>query len=691
MTHDQIAALLSKAEEQIRRGEYARAEALANKVLSTNTKRDEDEAQALCVLGMCCKRLGRWDESLTNFQNALVHAEAASNLALQSRILNEVARRQSGRGEHQSALQTASLARDRAEQACDKRWQAEALNTIGIIHGLIGENWLALEHLTQAMALAEAAGDKKSVASILCHMGVVQRRLANYEAALEHYDRALPLAEEAQATQYVASILQNLGNVYGCLADYSQSLNYYVRALEIEEQIGDKDGIGSCLLNIGSTLLMLGDYPRALDHMTRALAFAEACGHKSLAANSVGGIGDAYLRLSDYSHALEYYVRFHALAVDLNNKAYISRSLLDFGMLYFRVSDHSNALNSFAQSMEIAEEIGDMSAVADCLGSIGDIYSAIGDYPRAVEYLRRALDQSTGLGTPRAVGVWRRSIAIVERRMGNLEAAHRGLLECVQFSREILKSNEDVAATLLELGGVLIEQGKAKEALRPLAEAVKLSEELGEKQTSSEAHKEIANVYSMVGQLAIAFEHLTKHLALNKEVFSEESRKKVEQFNMRVAIAEKEKEREIEKMKREQTERELSNTMLQLVAQTELVQEIRTDLVGIMRKFPLPDGAAKELRKRLKVLPCKSVDWAKFDTQFKAAHPEFTKKLAELHPTLTAMELRVCSLLRMNLTSEEIARLFCLSPRSIESHRFRIRKRIGIPRTTDLAVYLAKV
>ena len=149
------------------------------------------------------------------------------------------------------------------------------------------------------------------------------------------------------------------------------------------------------------------------------------------------------------------------------------------------------------------------------------------------------------------------------------------------------------------------------------------------------------------------------------------------------------KDSELHRLRAEQSEKELSNSTLQLVAQTELLSELRDGILGIARRFPLPDGAAKELRERLKVLPCKSVDWKKFDTQFKAAHPEFAKKLLEKFPKLTPTEVRICSLLRMNLRSAEIARLFCLSERTIEHHRANVRTKLKLKTSDDLMKILA--
>jgi DNA-binding NarL/FixJ family response regulator len=147
-------------------------------------------------------------------------------------------------------------------------------------------------------------------------------------------------------------------------------------------------------------------------------------------------------------------------------------------------------------------------------------------------------------------------------------------------------------------------------------------------------------------------------------------------------------ETEIQKLRAERFEIELVNSTLHLLAQTELLSDLRNDLLHIARKIPATEPAALELRERVKNLPCQSIDWEKFDAQFKAAHPEFAKRLLERFPELTPMETRVCTLLRLNLKSQEIAKMFCLEERSVETHRFNIRRKLKLETKQSLSNFL---
>jgi len=99
----------------------------------------------------------------------------------------------------------------------------------------------------------------------------------------------------------------------------------------------------------------------------------------------------------------------------------------------------------------------------------------------------------------------------------------------------------------------------------------------------------------------------------------------------------------------------------------------------------------KQIREKLKDLPCAAIDWAKFEADFQQTYPAFQSQLITTYPELTKMELKICSFLRMNLTSLEVAHLMCKSERSIEWHRLNIRKKLGLTREQDVYAVLAAI
>jgi len=67
------------------------------------------------------------------------------------------------------------------------------------------------------------------------------------------------------------------------------------------------------------------------------------------------------------------------------------------------------------------------------------------------------------------------------------------------------------------------------------------------------------------------------------------------------------------------------------------------------------------------------------------------QKLAVYCSQLTPTEIKICGYLRMNFNSKEIADFMVITPKSVEQHRYRIRKKLQIPRNTSIYSFLVNL
>tara|TARA_R110002051_G_scaffold323966_1_gene419356 strand:- start:2615 stop:5419 length:2805 start_codon:yes stop_codon:yes gene_type:complete len=81
-------------------------------------------------------------------------------------------------------------------------------------------------------------------------------------------------------------------------------------------------------------------------------------------------------------------------------------------------------------------------------------------------------------------------------------------------------------------------------------------------------------------------------------------------------------------------------------------------------------------------------DWKFFENAFNNADKDFLKKVKNVHPELSANDLRLCAYLRLNLSSKEIAPLLNISVRSVEVKRYRLRKKMNLLREDGLTEYI---
>ena len=78
------------------------------------------------------------------------------------------------------------------------------------------------------------------------------------------------------------------------------------------------------------------------------------------------------------------------------------------------------------------------------------------------------------------------------------------------------------------------------------------------------------------------------------------------------------------------------------------------------------------------------------DALDKVQTDDFLHKVKEAYPDLSARELRLCSYLRLNVSSKEIAEYLGISVRGVESLRYRIRKKLNLSKEQDLVEFFLR-
>lgn len=158
----------------------------------------------------------------------------------------------------------------------------------------------------------------------------------------------------------------------------------------------------------------------------------------------------------------------------------------------------------------------------------------------------------------------------------------------------------------------------------------------------------------------------------------------------------KEEER-MQQLRQELLEKELQNKNDELIRQTSahvrknslmqsLIEELDEQKKNLGSQYP--DKLYKKLRVSIEKSLDDQEDWNAFETYFNSAHRDFTDRLRQSFPEITPGDIRVCCLLRMNLSTKEIASLLNISIRAVELRRYRLRKRLNLDGDTNLTDFL---
>ena len=83
-------------------------------------------------------------------------------------------------------------------------------------------------------------------------------------------------------------------------------------------------------------------------------------------------------------------------------------------------------------------------------------------------------------------------------------------------------------------------------------------------------------------------------------------------------------------------------------------------------------------------------NWKRFEENFDLVYENYLKRLGEEFPELNVTDKKICAYIKMDLSSKDMAPLLNMSVRSIETNRYRIRKKMDLSREVNLSDYLQK-
>ncbi|REE80773.1 regulatory LuxR family protein [Lutibacter oceani] len=180
---------------------------------------------------------------------------------------------------------------------------------------------------------------------------------------------------------------------------------------------------------------------------------------------------------------------------------------------------------------------------------------------------------------------------------------------------------------------------------------------------------------------------------LYKRYYSKQKKKLLDKKQQEFSMSQLENEKEIMKLKNEKLQheidsktRELSASTMNIIKKNELLNSIKNELTSVAdnnRNKPV----IKIINKNLS----NTSDWELFQEAFNNADSNFLKKIKTIHPKLTPNDLRLCSYLRLNLSSKEIAPLLNISTRSVEIKRYRLRKKMELHHEKSLVEYILEI
>lgn len=141
----------------------------------------------------------------------------------------------------------------------------------------------------------------------------------------------------------------------------------------------------------------------------------------------------------------------------------------------------------------------------------------------------------------------------------------------------------------------------------------------------------------------------------------------------------------------ESKKRELTASALRLIQ----ISEFNNNLISELKKIKVNSTKRENdlLRKTITRFSLNSGSkfWEEFETRFSNVYESFYRELNKKFPGLTAKEKKLSALLRLDLSSKEIAAITFQNPQTVDMARYRLRKKMNLDQDENLIDFLVNI
>lgn len=536
-----------------------------------------------------------------------------------------------------------------------------------------------IAYAERMLQLALGKNEIQEVVNGMLEIGSYYLLLEDYSAAEKSYSEALERARKNDLKTHMAVANNRLGFIYQFNLNYDLALEHYFQAIAIAHQSGNDEEIGYAYRHIGAISYLQNDLDKAHEYYLNALKFFQRAGKKNDVMAAYNNIGEIYRIRKEYDMARQYYNKALASAGDMLVSRSSSVTYQNLGNLELESGNPELAEVYLYKGLHISKEVGYHQGEANACIYLGRFFMVMKNYQKAQNYFKMALDQAVDIN------------ALWERRK-----ATQGLSEALEAL-----GDSDMALFYFKSYTELKDRMLNNEMLRQMKEVQSKYESVRYEKALVLKDQEIqTSLFKRQLSIAVAVIFLIVGISLysrmrsnnrkNRELLEKNKqihRAQGELMEVQLQNTELEKQRLENELKSKG--QELSNFALHIVQKNDFLQELKKDIRDLKaccsyENAPQIKNLILKLNQNLQM----SKDLEAFQQNVEQVNREFFDKLEERFPNLTENDRRLMALLRLNLTSKEIASINNISIKAVEMGRYRLRKKLELTNSDKLADFL---
>ncbi len=493
--------------------------------------------------------------------------------------------------------------------------------------------------------IATKSGDTLLMGKAYYDLGYSYEIIGQLDLGIDACFTALDYVKKSKDMHTTAMIYNEIGLTYSFSeneSDLTKAIEYFNKFLHIQQERKDTAEIAGALSNIGLMYIYLGDADSSYYYSKRALDLRLMIDQKRTIPISYGNVGISLFQMGKKDSALYYYQKSAKAFVEMGNRYGLNETYRNLITYYIDQNNPQKVKEYVDKSFENAKKIESLHLTRMAYLGKYDYNKMIGNYEDALRYFEIYKKLSDSLKNERT-----------EDRIANVEAVYK------------------------------LDQNKKEIALLREKEKLSQQEEVNRKQrlTFIIIVASLIVLILFIISLYIVRKHKQENIVHKIKNKALEQEKALTQSKLEES---KLKERELN-TQLEYKSKQLTTHALNMMKKNKFLQELESDISEI-RKEAGEDVKAKlrRINSLIKRNNKSDKDWELFKNYFEEVNKGFYERLANKYPGLSSNDFKLCALIKLNMNIKESASVLNISPESVKTARYRLRKKLNLEAEDDL-------
>ncbi len=538
----------------------------------------------------------------------------------------------------------------------------------------------ALLSINRAIAIYEILGQKNNVSKSFLTISQIYYEQSKYDDAINYCNKSILMKKESKDSILEINYL-TLGIIYEHKGDYTKALENLFKSIDYCEKNNDLRILGSNYNNIAVVYRTQEQYDLALEFYQKAIDLHKKNGNKIGESQAINNMAVVYEAENHYHLALEYYNRALKIFKEINYLQGIAMAYTNISGIEINLKKFKNIVNQLNQAEKLFLQLNDENNLISVYKLFGQYYLAKNNFDLGIKYSEKAYEIAQTINALKQQSELAMQLSTLYERLYNYKVA----LKYYHVFQQIHDSIFNLQKTQLI------------EKMSNNYETLQREKEIKDKNIKIEIlekNKKISNLkmYILLFSLIILVV-VTVFLIMffKREIKADRKLREKENTIRKLEILRKEMEENALKNEIAYKNKEIQNFAAYIVDKNEFILTIQKALKDAKNDVGNFE-TKKEIQNIISLINNKMFlekDRNEFLAYVKQINDNFYLKLQ--NKKLTETEIRIASLLRMGFSSKDISAILYITPKSVDTNRYRIRKKLGISSDINLKKFFNEI